>query len=414
MYTPISYAQLIAPMAGLYIGYSMPMKIEPKTTPSMRPVAYINGRVLQDRKFHNKLAVIVSGSAVSNVTWTDELALDEFDIVDLDGNYLIPGFIDVQVNGGGGVLFNDSPDLEGIKTIAKAHRQFGTTGLLPTLISDELDVIEQGVTAVNAAIEEGVPGILGIHIEGPFLSRERHGIHDVTKLQQLTEGIIGDLQPVDRGCSVLTLAPETVEPAMIRQLVDKGFTVCAGHSNATYDQVNSAIDHGLSGFTHLFNAMSQLGARDPGMVGAALDHDNAWCGIIADGHHVSPASLRIAYRCKGPEKLMLVTDAMPPVGSADDVFHLMGNRITVKDGVCVDASGTLAGAALDMASAVRNMMQASACSLAEASAMASTSPAAFLGLQHRTGTITAGMQADFVVLNEQFHAIKTIIGGQQT
>ena len=211
----------------------------------------------------------------------------------------------------------------------------------------------------------------------------------------------------------MTLAPETVEPAMIRQLVDKGFTVCAGHSNATYNQVSTAIDHGLSGFTHLFNAMSQLGAREPGMVGAALDHDNTWCGIIADGHHVSSASLRIAHRCKGPEKLMLVTDAMPPVGSADDVFHLMGNRITVKDGVCVDASGTLAGAALDMASAVRNMMQASGCTLAETSVMASTSPAAFLGLQQRTGTITAGMQADFVVLNEQFHAIKTIIGGQQ-
>jgi len=200
---------------------------------------------------------------------------------------------------------------------------------------------------------------------------------------------------------------------MIRQLVEKGFIVCAGHSNATYDQVRNAIDHGLSGFTHLYNAMSQLSAREPGMVGAAFDHDNTWCGIIADGHHVSPASLRIAYRCKGSEKLMLVTDAMPPVGSTSDVFHLMGNRIAVIDGVCVDANGTLAGAALDMASAVRNMMKASACTLADASSMASTGPAAFLGLQRRKGTIGAGMQADFVVLNEQLHAIKTIIGGRQ-
>jgi len=386
----------------------------PKAKPVTHPVAYINCRVLQEQASHDGLAVIVSDSTITGITRADELAQHEYDIVDLDGNYLLPGFIDIQVNGGGGVLFNDSPNLDGIRTIAKAHRQFGTTGLLPTLISDELDIIEQGVAAVNAAIEEGVPGILGIHIEGPFLSSERHGIHDITKLQRLTGAIIRGLQPVDNGCSVLTLAPETVEPVMIRQLVDKGFIVCAGHSNATYNQVSTAIDHGLSGFTHLYNAMSQLSAREPGMVGAALDHDNTWCGIIADGHHVSSASLRIAYRCKGPEKLMLVTDAMPPVGSADDIFQLMGNRIAVKDGVCVDASGTLAGAALDMASAVRHMMQASACSLAEASSMASTSAAAFLGLQHRTGTISSGMRADFVVLDEQLHAIKTIIGGKQT
>ena len=380
----------------------------------MRPIAYINGRVLQEQGFREGLAVIVRGSTIAAIAPTDELVLNKHDLIDLDDNYLIPGFIDVQVNGGGGVLFNDSPDLEGIRTIAKAHRQFGTTGLLPTLISDELEVIEQAVAAVNAAIEEGVPGILGIHIEGPFLSSERHGIHDVMRLKKLTSEIINELEPVDSGCSMMTLAPETVEPSMITQLVEKGFIVSAGHSNATYDQVCSAIDHGLSGFTHLYNAMSQLGARESGMVGAALDHHNTWSSIIADGHHVSPASLRVAYRCKGPQKLMLVTDAMPVVGSTSDVFYLMGNRITVKDGVCVDANGTLAGADLDMAGAVRNMMKASACTLAEASLMASASAAAFLGIQHRKGTIRAGMHADFVVLNEQLHATKTIIGGQQT
>jgi len=378
----------------------------------MQPVAYINGRILQGQEFRTGLAVITNGSIISNITQIDELAMSGFDITDLNGNYLVPGFIDTQVNGGGGVLFNDSPTLEGIKTIARAHQLFGTTGLLPTLISDELDVIQQGVTAINAAMEEGVPGVLGIHIEGPFLSAERHGIHDVTKIKKLTSGIISELEPVNTGCTVLTLAPETVEPDMIRQLTEKGFIVCAGHSNASYDDISIAIDHGLSGFTHLFNAMSQLSAREPGMVGAALDHDNTWCGIIADGHHVSPASLRVAFRCKRPEKLMLVTDAMQPVGSADKEFHLMGNRITVNNGVCVDASGTLAGTALDMASAMRNMMQASACTLAEATAMASSSPAAFLQLQHQKGAIEAGMHADFVVLDENLSVTKTIIGGQ--
>lgn len=379
----------------------------------MRPLTYINGRSLLNNEFHDGLAVIVIGSTIANVIQANSLMPSEHDIVDLDGNYLLPGFIDTQVNGGGGVLFNDAPTLEGIRTIAKAHRQFGTTGLLPTLISDELDVIRQGVSAINTAIEEGVPGVLGIHIEGPFLSTERHGIHDVTKLKQLTTGIISELEPVINGCTVITVAPETVEPALIGQLRDKGFIVCAGHSNATYDEVSAAIGQGLSGFTHLFNAMSQLGARAPGVVGAALDHDNTWCGIIADGHHVSDASLRIAYRCKGPEKLMLVTDAMPPVGSPDNEFLIMGNRITVENGVCVDANGTLAGAALDMANAVSNMMQASACSLADAAMMASSTPAAFLGLQQRTGTIKTGLQADFVIVNDQLDVISTIIGGKQ-
>ena len=179
--------------------------------------------------------------------------------------------------------------------------------------------------------------MLGIHIEGPFLNPERRGIHDARKLKKLTADIIRELEPVKNGCSVLTIAPETVEPALIGQLKEKGFIVCAGHSDASYEQTSIAVNHGLSGFTHLFNAMSPLGAREPGVVGAALDHDNTWCGIIADGHHVSSASLRIAYRCKGPGKLMLVTDAMPPVGSTENEFYLLGNRITVRNGVCVDA-----------------------------------------------------------------------------
>jgi N-acetylglucosamine-6-phosphate deacetylase len=378
----------------------------------MRQRAYINGKVFLEREFHEGLVVIVDGSTISHVIGVTEFTNDGHEIVDLDGDYLIPGFIDIQVNGGGGVLFNDSPNVEGVKAIAEAHRQFGTTGLLPTLISDDLDVIRKGLAAVESAIEIGVPGVLGIHIEGPFLNLKRRGIHDASKIRKLTDEIVSDLQPLKNGCSLLTIAPETMSPDLIRRLKDKGFILCAGHSNATYAEVSTAIDQGISGFTHLFNAMSQLGAREPGMVGAALDHDNTWCGIIVDGHHVSHASIRIAYRCKSVEKLMLVTDAMPPVGSSSDEFELMGNRITVKDGVCVDAAGTLAGAALDMASAVRNMMLASDCSLAEASQMASSSPAAFLGLEQSTGTIRAGMRADFVVLDAQFNAIKTIIAGE--
>jgi N-acetylglucosamine-6-phosphate deacetylase len=378
----------------------------------MRPIAYINGKVLQKHTFLSGQAVVVDDFVIVDIVPTDELVQDTHEIVDLNGHFLLPGFIDTQVNGGGGVLFNDAPDIDGIKTIVKAHRQFGTTGMLLTLISDELDAVQKGISAVNTAIETGVPGVLGIHIEGPFLNIDKRGIHDANKIRKLTAGIVNELEPVKGGVSVLTIAPETMDPALIRGLKDKGFVICAGHTNATYAETSTAIDHGVTGFTHLFNAMSQLGAREPGVVGAALDHHDTWCGVIADGVHVSGASLRIAYRCKGPEKLMLVTDAMPPVGSSENEFILMGNRITAKDGVCIDAKGTLAGTALDMASAVRNMMKLTDCSLAEASIMASTSPASFLGLEKRTGSIKVGMLADFVVLNEQLNIVEVFNSGR--
>jgi len=377
----------------------------------MRPTAYINGQVLQAHGFQSGLAVVVKDSVIVDVVSTENLEKTRYELIDLEGHSLLPGFIDTQVNGGGGVLFNDSPDLDGIRTIVEAHEQFGTTGLLLTLVSDDLDVVQNGIAAVNAAIEESIPGVLGIHIEGPFLNAEKRGIHDESKIRKLTGDIIRELEPVKGGCSIMTIAPETMNPLLIAELREKGFIVSAGHTDATYGDVRTAIDHGVTGFTHLFNAMAQLGAREPGVVGAALDHDNTWCGVIADGFHVSPAAIRIAYRCKGPERLMLVTDAMPPVGSDEKRFLLMGRPITAEDGVCVDDNGTLAGAALDMASAVRNMMKFTGCSLAEASLMASTSPAEFLGLRHQTGSIKAGLQADLVVLDSQMNVVKTIVRG---
>jgi N-acetylglucosamine-6-phosphate deacetylase len=377
----------------------------------MNTSTFVNGRVLLDGEFQSDRAVIVEDGFIAAILPSAEVDGSSAPVTDLGGGYLLPGFIDIQVNGGGGVLFNDDPTVEGISTIARAHRQFGTTGLLPTLISDDLDVIHQALNAAECAIDAGVPGILGIHIEGPFLSQERSGVHDITKLRKLTEQIICDLEPLERGCSLLTLAPETVEPGMIRTLVDKGFIVSCGHSNATYEAVTSAVNQGLTGFTHLYNAMSQLGVRTPGVVGAALDEDRAWCGIIVDGHHVSPAAIRIAWRCKGPKKLILVSDAMPLVGSEKSEFSLMGKRVTVTDGYCIDANGTLAGTALEMASAVRNMIDTTKCSLADGSTMASASPAAFLGLEQQMGHIRTGTRADLVVLDSELQVRQTMIGG---
>jgi len=379
---------------------------------AMKSVAYINGRVLTRGQLVDDLAVIVADDRIEDVTRCEHAVAECSIKIDLAGKYVLPGFIDTQVNGGGGVLFNDSADVEGIKTIGKAHCQYGTTGFLPTLISDDLDVIRQGVAAVDEAIQLGVPGVLGLHIEGPFLAHDRRGVHDASRLQQLTVDIIDTLDPAELGRTLLTLAPERVSPGMIRTLADKGFIVCAGHSNASYAQLSTAVEHGLRGFTHLFNAMSQLGAREPGVVGAALDIRETWCGVIADNHHVSDASLRVAYRCKGPEKLMLVTDAMPPVGTPQKVFSMMGKEITVSNGVCRDPQGTLAGAALDMASAVRNIIRVTGCSLVEASSMASIAPAAFLGLRDEMGSIEAGQRADLVIVDKELKVCTTVIGGK--
>lgn len=378
----------------------------------MNTTAYINGKVLSDGEMRDGLTVITRAGRIGKVQGTGEDIPAEADIIDLAGDYLLPGFIDVQVNGGGGVLFNDQPTVEGIQAIAQAHRAFGTTGLLPTLISDDIEVVEKALAAAEEAIKRGIPGVLGVHIEGPFLNPERRGVHDKQKLRALTREIVDALEPLPNGPTLLTLAPETVEAEWIAELTKKGFIVCCGHSNATQEQVQQSLDHGLRGFTHLFNAMSPLTAREPGVVGQALADEKSWCGIIADGHHVAPVSLDVAFRCKGRDRLMLVTDAMPPVGSTEPAFLLLGERITVKDGVCQDERGTLAGAALDMATAVQKMSTLTSCSFADACTMASATPAAFLGIDDERGSIAEGRYADLVIMNAQGKVKSCLVAGR--
>lgn len=379
----------------------------------MKHTAYKNALVLQNGRFQKDLAVVVRDSIIESIVSVGELPDSDIDIVDLDGNYMLPGFIDTQVNGGGGLLFNNSLSVDDVATISAAHRQFGTTGLLPTLVSDDLDVIQSGLSIVSAAIDSGVPGVLGIHIEGPFINTSRRGIHSADKLTKLTAVLAREIEPLANGPTILTLAPETVSPGTIGLLAEKGFIVSAGHTNADYSDIVSAIDQGLTGFTHLFNAMSQLTAREPGVVGAALESRGTYSGIIADNHHVADAALQIAFRCLGPEQLMLVTDAMPVVGSTENSFTFFGKEIRVEDGRCTDTAGTLAGTCIDMTSALRNVMAATQCSLAEAAMMASSTPAKFLGLQDQVGSIEVGLRADFVVLDAQLASVRTIVGGHE-
>ena len=373
--------------------------------------ALVNGRVLAGKTLLSDHTVLLAGDRIEAVLPANDAGCAGVPRVDLDGKILLPGFIDVQVNGGGGVLFNDDPSLESIRAIGAAHRRYGTTGFLPTLISDDLDTIARALGAVQAAIDAGVPGVLGIHIEGPFLNGARRGVHEARHLRLLEPGLLSLLSSLRAGRTVLTLAPEITTPQMIAKLAGAGILVSAGHSNATFAETTTAIAHGLRGFTHLFNAMAPLAPREPGIVGAALDDPNTWCGIIVDGHHVDPVMLKLAMRCKRHDRFMLVTDGMPAVGSTAPSFQLQGRTIRVVDGVCRDEHGTLAGTALDMGAAVRNSVSMLGLELAEAAHMASQYPAEFLGLDRDLGVIAAGKRANLTLLDANLHVTRSWIDG---
>ncbi|MPZ57225.1 MAG: N-acetylglucosamine-6-phosphate deacetylase [Rhizobiales bacterium] len=313
-----------------------------------------------------------------------------------DGAWLAPGFIDVQVNGGGDVLFNDIPTAAGIRAIAAAHRRFGTTALLPTLISDAPEKTERALAAVEE-LAGTEPSIIGIHLEGPFLSPERPGVHDLRHIRPPTAEDGAMLTAPRQGVTVVTLAPERVPNGFIRQLAGAGIRICLGHSMATYAETRAAMVDGLTGFTHLFNAMRPLASREPGPIAAALESPGAWFGMIADGAHVDPAMLRLALR--GAARPMLVTDAMPPVGGSRSTFALYGEDITVHAGRCTRKDGTLAGAALDMATAVRNCVRLLGVPLDVALRFASVHPAGFIGLDHWLGRLAPGYRADIVAID---------------
>ena len=374
-------------------------------------IALLNGRVLRADTFVRGQGVLIEQGRIVDVLPADDARCRAAQPYDLGGGLLLPGFIDLQVNGGGGVLFNDAPSVESIRAIGAAHRRFGTTAFLPTLISADLDIVAHAIAAVRSAIAAGVPGVLGIHIEGPFLNVARKGVHDPAKLRELDPSALGLLSSLRGGRTLVTLAPEMTTPELIEQLVAAGVVVSAGHTNASYAEIRAALAHGLSGFTHLFNAMSQLTGREPGTVGAALDDQRSFCGIIVDGEHTDPVVLRIALRCKPLDRFMLVTDAMPSVGTNQGWFELQGRRISVRGQACWDEDGRLAGSNIDMASCVRNAVGMLGVPLPQAVRMASQVPAEFLGIAHEYGRIAAGQRANLVLTDDELNVRETWIDG---
>jgi N-acetylglucosamine-6-phosphate deacetylase len=351
-------------------------------------------------------AVIVENTHILDIV-PEALVPADLPVRRLAGGLLAPGFIDAQANGGGGVLLNDAPTADGVRTICDAHAKFGTTALLPTLITDSPEITAKAVASVKQAIGGGALGCLGIHLEGPFLSPERRGAHDANLIRTMTEADVDEILSLDIETLLVTVSPERIAPAIIRRLVQGGVIVSLGHSNATYDQILAAADAGARGVTHLFNAMSPLTHRAPGVVGGALDAGELWCGLIADGHHVHPAAIGIALRAKRqPGRVFLVTDAMSTVGSDQQTIELNGRTVWRKDGVLVLEDGTLAGSDLDMMSAVRYLVRQVGVELGEALRMASAYPAEFLK-RSDLGRIAAGARADLVHVDDDLKATAT-------
>lgn len=328
---------------------------------------------------------------------------------------VVPGFIDLQVNGGGGALFNDSPSLDKLKTIIAAHAKFGTTAMMPTLITDKIEVMAQAADAMAEAIREKVPGIVGIHFEGPHLSLAKKGTHCAELIRPISEAEWQVVSRKDIGQVMITLAPETVSVHDISRMVDLGIIVSLGHTNADFITAQKAVDAGATGFTHLFNAMSPLQGRAPGVVGCALLNDNTQAGLIVDGHHVDYASCQLAIKAKPAGGIFLVSDAMSPVGTDIKEFPLYDKTVYVENGKLTSSTGELAGSSLDMASAVKNTHLELKVPLDEALRMASLYPARYLYQQKNVlrGQIKVGQYADLVVLNDDLSVNETWISGRK-
>lgn len=378
------------------------------------PAAISAPKVFDGRQWHRDSAVVFENGHVIGVLPVEDVT-ETIPLRRLDEGHLVPGFVDLQVNGGGGVLLNDDPTAETIDTICRTHARFGTTALLPTLITDTPGMTRAAIGAAKAALQRPVAGCFGLHLEGPHLSEARRGAHDPKLIRPATDadidGLIDAARDVDN--LLVTMAPESVSTDQVTKLVAGGVRLSLGHSAAGYGDATAMIGAGAHMVTHLFNAMSPLGHREPGVVGAALESGSVYAGLIADGYHVDPATMAIAIRAKkGPGKIFLVTDAMSTIGSDLTTLTLNGREITRAGGRLTLEDGTLAGADIDMMSSVRVLIDSVGLAMEEALRMASLYPAEAMGVSDTHGCLKAGSRADFIQLTAGLELQEVWIGGE--
>lgn len=376
--------------------------------------ALVGARLFTGEEWLDDYALVIEGERIDALIPRAQLdpALPQ---TNLGGGVLAPGFMDLQVNGGGGAFFTSDTSVSALQTMLDGHRPTGTTSMMPTLVSDTREVHQAGVKAVADAVAAGLKGVLGIHVEGPFFDMARRGAHNARYIRTMEQAdidwLVASVKAQHDFKIILTLAPEHAAPGQIQQLTSAGVVVCAGHTDAHYDQVVAGLNEGLSGFTHLYNAMRPTIGREPGVVGAALDDEKSWCGVIVDGHHVHAASLRIAYAAKPKGKVYLVTDAMSTVGSPVKSFQMYSETIYEKDGCLVNAEGRLAGSAIGMIDAVRLNTEWVGVSLDESLRMASLYPAQFMQLDDHLGRLAPSYRADLVHFTDDYRVTHTWVAG---
>lgn len=355
-------------------------------------------------------AVIIEGDTIHSIIANDQLPND-IKSVDLKGANLSPGFIDLQLNGCGGVMFNDDITPETLQIMHETNIKSGCTSFLPTLITSSDDNMRQAIETERQYQEKYQHQSLGLHLEGPYLNVMKKGIHNPDFIRASEQEMINYICDNNQYVKKVTLAPEQNNPAHIKQLKEAGIIVSIGHTNATYAEARKGFEAGISFATHLFNAMTPMVGREPGVIGAIYDTPDVYAGVIADGFHVHYANIRIAHKVKG-DKLVLVTDATAPAGAEMDHFIFVGKKVYYRDGMCIDENGTLGGSALTMIEAVENTVQQVGIALDEALRMATLYPARAIGLDNKLGRIKQGMVANLTIFDRDFNVCATIVNGQ--
>ena len=373
--------------------------------------ALLGSQIFCGERFYDDHALLVEGKSIVDIVDKNNTP-DNFNKIELDQGILAPGFIDLQVNGGGGVLFNNSPNKESLNTIIKAHQFFGTTSVMPTVISDSLEVLEQCIKTVTEEIKNN-SSLLGIHIEGPFFNTKYRGVHQKKYISSINSDYLNLFESLKGFPVMLTLAPECISSQQLKHLTSLGIKTLAGHSDATYDELDDAIKNGLDGFTHLFNAMGQISAREPGVVGSALHFENTFASIIVDLHHVHPSLIQLAYQLKPKGKLFFISDSMATINHGKPSFELYDEVVNESDGRLVNSEGKLAGSSITQIDAVKNAYQKCNITLNQALAMASRYPAEYLGIENHLGSLKPGYRADLVHFDSNFKVHNAWVSGKQ-
>ena len=356
-------------------------------------------------------ALLIDDQHIAGIVNEDAIPTD-FQVKKLEGGILSPGFIDLQVNGGGGKLFNNSPDKESLNTIISAHQYFGTTSIMPTVISDSLNILQKCTDTISNEIDNN-HSLLGIHIEGPFFNVKYRGVHQKQYINTINASYLNLFETLDKFPVMLTLAPECISIKQLKHLNSLGFKILAGHTDANYDQLEEAVKYGLDGFTHLFNAMGQISAREPGVVGSALDFDETSASIIVDLHHVHPSLINLSFKQKPKGKLFFVSDSMATINHGEPSFELYDEVVSESNGRIINSEGKLAGSSITQIDAIKNAYQKCSIPLESAISMATLYPAEYLGVSDYIGQLKKGYRADLAHFDSNFHVQNVWLAGKQ-